>query len=167
MGETIGPDANLSESLGSPPSIPSPRIPNIAGTPPRTLNAAGSGNSQLYRELRYRLKQANKTMGRQGQTIANLRGELARIREEHSKIERGELRRLERFEAESLVSLARAHAEVGRLREKLEGDTVTALLGEANAEAERLREELAKVKGHVVTGQHAVDRAAAELEAQA
>lgn len=50
------------------------------------------------RELRRRLRIANKTMGRQGQTIANLRGELARIREENSKIERGELRRLQRFE---------------------------------------------------------------------
>lgn len=97
----------------------------------RRLSALASGNSQLTRELRYRLKQVNKTMGRQGQTIANLRGELARIREEHSKIDRGELRRLERFEAsakeqflgdahrikmleEQIAQLRGQHAEVAK-----------------------------------------------------
>lgn len=47
------------------------------------------------RELRFRLKQAHATMGRQGQTIYGLRGELAAVREKHDKIERGELQRLE------------------------------------------------------------------------
>lgn len=144
----------------------------------RELTAADEKHQS--RVLKYRLKQANKTMGKQGQTIANLRGELARVREENSKIDRGELRRLERVEADTVVLFrqtadmaTRATEEIKRLREenallreKLEGDTVTVLLGEASAEAERLREELAKTKGHVVTGQHAADRAAAELEDQ-
>lgn len=47
------------------------------------------------RELRFRLKQAHATMGRQGQTIHALRGELAEVREKHDKIDRGELQRLE------------------------------------------------------------------------
>ena len=78
------------------------------------------------RELARRLKLANRVMGRQGATIANLRGELARTREDHSKIERGELRRLERFEITALEQFAldkerldRAHDEIKRLREKL------------------------------------------------
>src|SRR4029077_12928988 len=56
------------------------------------------------RELRHqlevadeRLKQAHRVQGRQGQKIAELRGELARTREEHSKLDRGELRKLENF----------------------------------------------------------------------
>lgn len=72
-----------------------------------------------YREARYRLKQANKTMGRQGQTIAALRGELARIREEHSKIERGELRRLERENVQLSQGYLALKEENTRLREKL------------------------------------------------
>lgn len=81
------------------------------------------------RELQHRLKLANRAMGRQGQTIAALRGQLARTREEHSKIERGELRRLERFEgmaneqfALDRERLERAHEEIKRLREKLDAD---------------------------------------------
>lgn len=139
MGETIGPDANLSESLGSPPSIPSVRVPDgvITKGEARKLAGLGAGNSQLYRELRYRLKQANKTMGKQGQTIANLRGELARLREEHSKIDRGELRRLERVEADAVghfrqaaematravEEIKRLREENALLREKLNGDS--------------------------------------------
>lgn len=79
------------------------------------------------RELRRRLKLTNKTMGRQGQTIAALRGELARLREEHSKIDRGELRRLERFEEMAKLQfeldkgrLAHSREEIERLREKLD-----------------------------------------------
>jgi hypothetical protein len=78
------------------------------------------------RELARRLKLANRTMGRQGVTIANLRGELARTREDHSKIERGELRRLERFEEMATAQfeldkerLEHAGDEIKRLREKL------------------------------------------------
>ena len=94
----------------------------------RTLHALGSANSSEQRGLRWRLKQANKTMGRQGQTIANLRGELARVRAENSKIERGELRRLENFEIRAQEAmhvqdeeLARLREENRLLREKLEG----------------------------------------------
>jgi hypothetical protein len=79
------------------------------------------------RDLKRRLKIANKTMGKQGQTIANLRGELARIREENSKIDRGELRRLERFEATAMDLIDKherqaenARNEIARLHEKLE-----------------------------------------------
>jgi hypothetical protein len=82
------------------------------------------------RELRHRLKLANRTMGKQGRTIRSLRGELALVREEHSKIERGDLRRLERFEETALEQFAldkerleRAHEEIKRLREKLDAPT--------------------------------------------
>ncbi len=47
------------------------------------------------RKLRWRLRQANKMMGKQGDTIHNLRAELAEVRTLNSKLERGELRRLE------------------------------------------------------------------------
>jgi len=56
------------------------------------------------RELKFKLARANKTMGKQGNTIRALRGELAVTREEHSKIERGCLRQLER-EVETLKEL--------------------------------------------------------------
>ena len=86
-------------------------------------------NTHDIRELARRLKLANRTMGKQGVTIANLRGELARTREEHSKIERGDLRRLERFEETALAQfeldkerLERASEEIKRLREKLDAD---------------------------------------------
>lgn len=79
------------------------------------------------REAQYRLKQAHKTMGRQGRAIANLRAELARAREETSKVERGELRRLERFEEMAKAQFAHdeerlraAGEEITRLREKLD-----------------------------------------------
>ena len=68
----------------------------------KKIDMADAINSSEQRGLRWRLKQANKTMGRQGQTIAALRGELARAREETSKIDRGELRRLERFTADDV-----------------------------------------------------------------
>jgi hypothetical protein len=42
------------------------------------------------------VKALNKQMGRQGETIHHLRGDLARTREEISKVERGQLRWLER-----------------------------------------------------------------------
>jgi hypothetical protein len=85
------------------------------------------------RELRRQLKLVHKTMGRQGRTIAALKGELARTREDHTKIERGELRRLERFEEMAREQFAldkerldRSHKEIVRLREKLAAtETVT------------------------------------------
>ena len=48
------------------------------------------------RELRFRLKQANRVMGSTGERIHQLRAELAEVRELNSKIDRGDLRRLER-----------------------------------------------------------------------
>ena len=78
------------------------------------------------RELKRRLKIANKIMGKMGRTIRDLRGELALTREEHSKIDRGNLRRLERFEETAIEQFAqdrerldRAHEEIKRLRDKL------------------------------------------------
>lgn len=78
------------------------------------------------------LKIAYRTMGRQGQTIANLRGELARVRGEHSRIERGELRRLQRFEEMAIEQfrlgeqqLQRASEEIRRLRGKLDTKETT------------------------------------------
>lgn len=76
-------------------------------------------NTHEVRDLKRRLKIANKTMGRQGQTIAGLRGELARTREENSKIDRGELRRLQRFETTALELIDKLENEIAR-REKLE-----------------------------------------------
>ena len=70
------------------------------------------------RGLARRLRIANKTMGRQGATIANLRGELARLREETSKIDRGELRRLQRFEQAAVEQLAAARENAAALREE-------------------------------------------------
>lgn len=85
-----------------------------------------SEDTHEVRELKYRLSHANRVMGRQGRTIAGLRGELARTREDHTKIERGELRRLERFEEMALEQFAHdkdrldnSHEEIKRLREKL------------------------------------------------
>ena len=84
------------------------------------------GDSHDMRELARRLKLANRVMGRQGHTIAALRGELARTREEISKVKRSELRRLERFEVTATEQMAadeerlgRAADEIRRLREKL------------------------------------------------
>lgn len=81
------------------------------------------------RELRYQLAQAdeertriNKERGKQGDTIHRLRGELAEVRELHSKIERGEIRSLERLVAslqENVVKLAQDNA---RLVDKLWGE---------------------------------------------
>ena len=78
----------------------------------RTLSAAGAGNSQLYRELKFKNKQLRKTAGQQGQTIYRLRAELAEVRATHSKLDRGELRRLERVAQERLD-------EINVLQEKL------------------------------------------------
>lgn len=57
---------------------------------------------QWARELRYKNRQLRKTCGKQGQTIHNLRAELAEVRALNSKLQRGELRRLERVTQEML-----------------------------------------------------------------
>lgn len=84
----------------------------------KKIDMADAINSSEQRGLRWRLKQANKTMGRQGQTIANLRGELARVRAENSKVDRGELRRLENFEIRAQEAMHAQDEEIARLREE-------------------------------------------------
>lgn len=74
------------------------------------------------RELRFRLRQANKTVGHQGQTIHQLRAELAEVRALNSKIERGDLRRLERDNANLVRNYVEVSAENQSLREKLQDD---------------------------------------------
>lgn len=68
--------------------------------------------SHEVRKLRYQLTQANRAMGKQGQTIHLLRAEVAEVRELNSKIARGHLRILER----QVVEMA---AEIATLTEKL------------------------------------------------
>jgi hypothetical protein len=83
-------------------------------------------DSHEVRELRRQLRLAHKTQGKQGQTIAALRGELARVRGDHSKIERGDLRELERFREMAVeqftldeTRLANAHEKIKALRDQL------------------------------------------------
>jgi chromosome segregation ATPase len=78
------------------------------------------------RELRFRLKQANKVMGRQGDTIYQLRGQLAELREITGKLQRGDVRNTER-------ELGRALEDNERLREK--NEQLLAELGQLRNEA--------------------------------
>src|SRR4029077_2831885 len=73
----------------------------------------------LHAEVRFRAKLANRIMGKQGQTIANLRGELARVREEHSKLARGERPRLQRFEEMAKEQFALDHARLKNSRKEI------------------------------------------------
>lgn len=73
------------------------------------------------RLARFKLKQANRTMGRQGETIHQLRGELAEIRELNSKVERGQIRSLEREAANLKADLAALSAENEKLRAEPKG----------------------------------------------
>jgi predicted RNase H-like nuclease (RuvC/YqgF family) len=61
---------------------------------------------QYVRELRFKVRQLSKTCGKQGQTIHSLRAELAEVRELNSKIDRGDLRRLERVAKEQAETIA-------------------------------------------------------------
>jgi hypothetical protein len=72
-------------------------------------------SDHVIRVLKRNLRIANKTMGKQGETIHSLRADLAEVRELHSKIERGELRRLERVEPE----LRKLIGELAKDREAL------------------------------------------------
>lgn len=79
------------------------------------------------RELRFKVKQLSKQNGSQGRTIHQLRADLAEVRELGSKIERGELRRLQRFEemAKEQFKLDNARLDhaadyITTLREKLD-----------------------------------------------
>lgn len=78
------------------------------------------------RELKFRLKQANKILGTTGGRIHQLRAELAEVRLLNSKIDRGELRRLERQSVEWAEERARfieegvnARRRIAELEEKL------------------------------------------------
>lgn len=76
-------------------------------------------------ELQQRIRDLNKAMGRRGETIGALRAELSRLREDTSKIERGELHWAER--------------QVEILRGQHEHDLNV---------IERQREEMAKLQRH-------------------
>jgi hypothetical protein len=80
----------------------------------------------LERELRYRNAQLRKQCGKQGKTIHLLRAELAEVRVIQGKLDRSELRRLERFEemakeqfALDKERLERAQEHIAALEEKL------------------------------------------------
>lgn len=74
------------------------------------------------RHLEWRAKQNNKVMGRQGQTIHELRCEIAELRLLISKADRGALRVYEDTVAENVE----LHQRVGELQEKLAAHEVTA-----------------------------------------
>jgi septal ring factor EnvC (AmiA/AmiB activator) len=72
------------------------------------------------RRLNRVLKQVNKTMGRQGQTIYDLRCQVEELRAMISKENRGYYRRLETALAAKEDHLKVLREEIDRLREKLE-----------------------------------------------
>lgn len=91
------------------------------------------GEPQEIRYLQWKLRTLCKQNGRQGETIHRLRAELAEVRELNSRIDRGDLRRLERFEisaqeqfARDRERLDRAHEEIKALHDKLIADTAEA-----------------------------------------
>jgi hypothetical protein len=74
---------------------------------------------RAIRELRYRLKQAHKSIGKQGETIHLLRAELAEVRSLNSRIDRGDLRSLDRGIAKANAIILEAEARIAVLEEKL------------------------------------------------
>jgi hypothetical protein len=73
------------------------------------------------RYLNWKLKQAHRQIGKQGDTIHHLRGELAEVRLLNSRVDRGDLRaydRLSRLDNERISELVNENRV---LREKLEG----------------------------------------------
>jgi len=72
--------------------------------------------SDEIRRLKFQLKRANATMGKQGSTIHQLRAELAEVRELHSKIQRGDLRRLELHLEAAEQQLRNTHDTIAQLR---------------------------------------------------
>lgn len=78
-----------------------------------------STENHELRHLKHQLKRVNKTMGTQGQTIHLLRAELAEVRTLHSKIERGDLRRLERQVPELVGHNQQLLSQVTELTERL------------------------------------------------
>lgn len=75
--------------------------------------------ARVIREKEYRVKQAHKHIGKQGDTIHLLRAELAEVRELHSRIERGELRYMDRAIAKANAIILEAEARIAVLEEKL------------------------------------------------
>lgn len=75
--------------------------------------------ARQVREKQYRLTQAHKHIGKQGDTIHLLRAELAEVRELHSRIERGELRYMDRAIAKANAIILEAEARIAVLEEKL------------------------------------------------
>jgi hypothetical protein len=71
------------------------------------------------RFLRRRLRQNNKTMGAQGQTIYDLRCRVAELQEMIGKENRGHYRRLEGSLTVAVEQNAVLRGEIDRLREKL------------------------------------------------
>jgi len=71
------------------------------------------------RELKFRLKQANKALGTTGERIHQLRAELAEVRELNSKIDRGDLRRLQNAEIQWREQFSRMAEQIKELEEKL------------------------------------------------
>ncbi len=69
------------------------------------------------RELKFKLKRAHATMGKQGTTIHALRGELAETRLQHAKIERDYLKQLERENATLRHECAQVLSRMEKLRD--------------------------------------------------
>lgn len=75
-----------------------------------------TAENHVERDLKRRLKQVNATMGKQGQTIHQLRADIAELRELHSKIDRGDVRRLERENANLVEARRNDHDTIAELR---------------------------------------------------
>lgn len=89
---------------------------------------------QQVRELKYRLKNTNKTVGKQGETIYRLRSELAEVRATHSKIDRGDLRRLERVNQELVDYIVTLEAKLAAAQDEVrETEPDNTALQEVNA----------------------------------
>lgn len=88
-----------------------------------------SNDDHELRDLRWKLKQLSKQNGRQGNTIYNLRAQLAEARAITGKIERGAVRTLERtleVYVEQIVKLQNVNAE---LQEKIETLGASTMVG--------------------------------------
>lgn len=75
------------------------------------------------RELRFKLRTLAKQNGRQGETIHRLRCELAEVREIMGRVDRGEVRDLDRQVIRQAELIAEQAEQIERLREKLQGNS--------------------------------------------
>lgn len=78
-------------------------------------------NSFELRHTKFRLRQAHKTIGKQGDTIHRLRADVAEVRELNSKLDRGELRRAERQVTDLEAEVEQLRKENKKLRDDQEG----------------------------------------------